>query len=219
MSTFDLCMDCFTPEELHILRPLSTPKKIQDFLDAIPMNFAETCMSPRRVLRERKAHCMEGAMLAAAALRIQGFPPLVMDLEAAEEDYDHVVAVYRERGCYGAISKTNHGVLRYREPVYRTLRELALSFFHEYFLDDGRKTLRSYSGLINLSRFDDRGWVTAEEDVWYIPEYLAGVRHYPLLTRSQIARLRRADPIEREMGRIVEWTPKGRTSKGVHRTQ
>jgi hypothetical protein len=198
----------FAADEIRILRRLSTPRKVQDFLDAIPMNFepgGETCRSPRRVLRDRRSHCLEGAMLAAAALRLQGRRPLVMDLETTDDDYDHVVALFRDGGRWGAISKTNHAVLRYREPVYRTIRELAMSYFNEYFLDDGRKTLRRYSGPVDLSRFDLRGWMTAEEDVWYVEQYLYGVRHFPILTRSQIAKLRPADPVEIRAGKVVEW--------------
>src|SRR5512142_217167 len=147
----------FTTEERRAFRRLDSPRKVQDFLDAVPMNFCEdgdTCMSPRRVLRENRAHCLEGAMFAAAAFRTHGRPPLVLDLEATDDDHDHVVALFRERGRWGAVSKTNHAVLRYREPVYRSVRELALSYFHEYFLDDGRKTLRRYSDPVDLSRFD-----------------------------------------------------------------
>ena len=144
-------------------------------------------------------------MLAAVALRFAGHKPLVMDLKSIEPDYDHVLAVFKEDGHWGAISKTNHGVLRYREPVYKTVRELALSFFHEYFLDDGRKTLRSYSVPVDLSRFDAKGWMTAEDDVWYIPEAIDDARHLPILTRGQIARLRKADLIERKMGKLTEW--------------
>ncbi len=201
-------MSGFNARELHLLKKLNTPRKIQDFLNTLQINFeekGETCMSPRRVLRERKAHCMEGAMLAAAALRLHGHAPLVVDLTAVKRDDDHVLAVFRQHGCWGAITKTNHAVLRYREPVYRSIRELVLSFFHEYFMDDGRKTLRSYSLPVDLSRFDRRGWMTAEEDVWYIPDHLADVRHFPLLTRAQIATLRRADPTEINAGKLVEW--------------
>lgn len=129
----------------------------------------------------------------------------MVDLTAVKRDDDHVLAVFRQHGCWGAITKTNHAVLRYREPVYRSIRELVLSFFHEYFMDDGRKTLRSYSLPVDLSRFDRRGWMTAEEDVWYIPDHLADVRHFPLLTRAQIATLRRADPTEINAGKLVEW--------------
>lgn len=205
---YSFLMYGFARDELRVFRPLTTPRRIQDFLDSIPMNFDDdSCLSPRRVLRERRAQCMEGAMLAAAALRLAGYPPLVMDLKSTDEDDDHVVAVFRDDGYWGAISKTNHGVLRYREPVYRSVRELAMSFFHEYFLDDGRKTLRSYSRPVDLSRFDARGWMTAEEDIWYVPDHVDDVRHFPMLNRTQIARLRKAHPVERAMGKIREWGP------------
>jgi hypothetical protein len=113
--------------------------------------------------------------------------------------------VFQIRGYWGAISKTNHGVLRYREPIYKTIRELAMSYFHEYFLDDGAKTMRSYSIPVDLSRFDKRGWMTAEEDVWYVPAAIDDAKHIPIITPSQIKGLRKADRIEREMGKIVEW--------------
>jgi hypothetical protein len=198
----------FSQEELSIIRPWNTPRKIQDFINAIPMNFkpdTHTCRSPRVVLRDRTAHCIEGAMLAAAMLRVAGWKPLVMDLRAAPYDYDHVVALFRIDGHWGAISKTNHGVLRYREAIYKSVRELAVSYFHEYHLDKGEKTLRSYSGAIDLSRFDTRGWMTAEEQLTDVYAYIDSVRHYPFLTRAQLSRLRPADKIEREMGKLAEW--------------
>jgi hypothetical protein len=198
----------FAKDELRILRRLDSPRKIQDFLDAVPQNFEPggiTCLSPRRVLRERRAHCIEGAMLAATALRLQGHRPLVVDLEASGDDYDHVIAVYRTRDGWGALSKTNHPVLRYRDPVYRTIRELAMSYFNEYFLDDGRKTLRAYSPPVDLSRFDRREWMTSEEDVWFVEQHLYDVRHVPILTSAQIARLRRADPVEIKAGKLKQW--------------
>ena len=194
-----------TSTELRVLKKLNTPQKVQDFVNAMPMNFAETCLSPRMVLRKRKAHCMEGAMLAALALRLQGRKPLVIDLKAVDRDLDHIVTIFQEGKYFGGISKTNHGVLRYREPVYRSIRELVMSYFHEYFLEDGKKTLRSYTNPINLSRFDRDGWMTDEEDVWYVPEEIDAARHIPLFTKKQIARFRKADKIERQMGEITEW--------------
>ncbi|MBI5466044.1 MAG: hypothetical protein HY974_02010 [Candidatus Kerfeldbacteria bacterium] len=197
-----------TLSELRLLRRLKTPLAVQDFLTTLPINFergGETCLSPRRVLQERRAHCIEGAMLAALALRLHGHKPLLMDLKSVWHDDDHVVALFKERGCWGAVSKTNHAVLRYREPIYRTLRELALSYFHEYFTDDGKKTLRSYSGPVNLARFDKAGWMTSVKDVWYVPRYLDKVRHYPLVTRTQIKHLRLADKIERQAGKLLQW--------------
>lgn len=202
--------ETYSPEERRILRTLDTPRRIQDFLETIPINFSDRgiiCHSPRRVLRRRKAQCMEGALLAAAALEFHGRPPLVMDLRAIkEDDDDHIVALYRKYGCWGAISQTNHAVLRFREPVYRTLRELALSYFHEYFLDDGRKTLRHYSVAVNLNRFNAMNWRTTSEDLHEIPTALDAVRHFPLLTRAQIANLRRADPLEIEAGKLKHWS-------------
>ena len=194
--------------ELKILKKLNSPTKIQDFLDSIPINFepgGDTCYSPMTVLKKKKCHCIEAAVLAALALRVAGQPPLVLDLTANQNDYDHVVTLFKKYGKWGAISKTNHLALRYREPIYQSIRELVMSYFHEYTLDDGSKTLRSYTLPVNLSRFDRMGWMTAEEDVWFVPNTLDSLRHLPILTRSQIAGLRKADPIERKIGKILEW--------------
>ncbi|MBI4919100.1 hypothetical protein HY837_04160 [archaeon] len=196
---------------MKIFKSLNTPKKIQDFLDTLKINFEEkgdTCMSPRMVLQTGKAHCMEGAMLAAVALRLQGHKPLVVDLTSTKDDFDHVIAVFKHNHHWGAITKTNHAVLRYREPVYKTSRELVMSFFHEYFKDDGRKTLRSYSLPVDLSKFDHKGWITAEEDVWYIPEHLCKIPHKNILNKSQIANLRKAHKTEIKAGKITEWKKK-----------
>ncbi len=198
----------FSPGELRTLSRLNTPPKVQDFLATLEVNFetrGDTVQSPRVVLRSRSAHCMEGALLAAAALELHGFPPLVMDLRSSRHDVDHVVALFRLRGCWGAVGKTNHAVLRYREPVYRTLRELALSYFHEYFLDSGKKTLREYSAPVNLKRFNGLGWRTSEKDLFEIPEAVDDARHYRILTLQQIKNLRKADPIEIQAGKLVEW--------------
>ena len=195
-------------EELRTLKTLKTPKRIQDFLDALSINFEEdgdSCWSPRRVLREGRAHCIEGAMLAALALRIHGARPLLLDLASVHGDQDHVVALFQEAGRWGAISKTNHAVLRYREPVYATVRELALSYFHEYFLNDGKKTLRSFSRPVDLTRFDKKGWMTSEEDLWYIVHALDNAPHTQILRKEQVRQLRRADKIEIEAGKITEW--------------
>ena len=197
-----------TKEELHILKTLKTPRRIQDFLDAFSINFEEagdSCWSPRKVLREGRAHCIEGAMLAALALRLHGARPLLLDLASAHGDQDHVVALFQDHGCWGAISKTHHAVLRYREPIYSSIRELALSYFHEYFLNDGKKTLRSYSAPLDLSRFDKKGWMTDEEDLWYIVHALDDAPHTQILRSGQARHLRRADKVEVEAGKIMEW--------------
>ncbi len=197
-----------TDEELRILKPLNTPKKIQDFLEEIPINFeheGDTCISPRRVLRENRAHCAEGAILAALALRLQGKKPLLVDMKAAKFDYDHILAVFREGKHWGAITKTNHAVLRYRDPVYKSVRELVMSYFHEYYEDKGRKALRSFSMPVDISIFDHRGWVTSEKNIWYIPDHVDKVKHYPILTRSQVATLRKPDPVEMIATGVVNW--------------
>lgn len=194
--------------ELKILKKLNTPAKIQDFLDKIKINFEEdgdTCLSPMSVLEKGVCHCVEGAVLAALALRVNGWPPLLVDLTANKNDLDHVVAVFKKDGKWGAISKTNHAVLRYREPIYNSIRELAMSYFHEYLDDKGRKNLRSFSLPVNLKRFDRRGWMTTKEEVDYIPAYLVDVKHFPILNRKQIRNLRRADAIEIRAGQMTEW--------------
>ncbi|MEK6854918.1 MAG: hypothetical protein AABX73_01725 [Nanoarchaeota archaeon] len=199
----------FTLEEFSVLKRINTPKKIQDFLNSLKINFEEkgdTCMSPRMVLREGKAHCIEGALLAAVALRIQGHPPLIVDMEASRKDFDHVIAVFRKDGFWGAIGKTNHAVLRYREPIYKNVRELVMSYFHEYFVNEsGSKTLRTYSEPVDLSIFDKHNWMTSDEEVWFIAEHLTKIGHSKILTMSQIRNLRKADLIEREAGKLVEY--------------
>jgi hypothetical protein len=174
---------------------LQTPAKIQRFLDDLGYNkepHGHTCHSPRGVLRERTAHCMEGALFAAAALRMIGDPPLLLDLEAVHDD-DHVLAIFRRGGHWGALAKSNFAGLRFREPVYRTLRELVMSYFEHYFNLRKEKTLRNYSRPVNLRRFDSIGWMTAEEHVWAIPEYLCAVRHTALLPARIASRLGRVD--------------------------
>lgn len=198
----------YSKEEIKIFKKLSTPKRIQDFLDSLAINFeekGETVYSPRMVLKHKKAHCMEGAMFAAAVLEFHGDQPLVMDLRTAGRDDDHVIAIYKQFGCFGAIGKTNHAVLRYREPIYRTLRELALSFFHEYFLDNGKKTLREYSVPVNLKRFNKLHWRTSEKNLFEIPQAVDDAKHFYLFNKKQEKNLRKADKIEIQAGKLVEW--------------
>jgi hypothetical protein len=176
----------FDAREREILRRLTTPFKIQRFLDEeVGYNVEPhgvTCYSPRLVLRHRVAHCMEGAVFGALALRLLGYPPLLLDMEAVR-DTDHVLAVYRKNGRWGAVAKSNYSGLRSREPVYRGIRELAMSYFEDYFNPRGEKTLRTYSRPVSLRRFDRRiRWMTTDQEVWAIPEYLCGIRHTPMMT-------------------------------------
>lgn len=206
-------MEKLTVAEQKLFKRLNTPEKIQDFLNRIPINFekdGETCRSPRETIKTNTAHCMEGALLAAAILASHGHQPLLLDLKvfSIKYDSDHVVALFKERGYWGAISKTNHAVLRYREPVYKTVRELAMSYFHEYFLDTGKKTLHSYSKPFNLNRFKKKDWITDPTDLWYIVDTLDESPHIEIVQKSLVKKLRKADPIEIKAGKLVEWKRK-----------
>jgi hypothetical protein len=190
--------------DARTLRALKTPIKIQKFIDGLTYQYEDTAGSPQRVLRQRKGHCLEGALLAAAALRFNGHPPLLMDLEAVHDD-DHVVALYREGGLWGGIAKSNFAGLRFRAAVYRTLRELALSYFEHYYNLRGEHTLRSYAGPVNLARLDGKHWMTLEEDVWCATELLIAARHYPLFPHKVARTLPRLDRRSFEAG-MHGWT-------------
>jgi len=194
--------------EFALLARLSTPQKIQKFINAIPANHeagGETILSVREVLRQRRAHCIEGAFVAACALWVHGEPPLVMHMDCAASDWPHVVALFRRGGAWGAISKTNGAVLRFRDPVYRTLRELAMSYFHEYSDKAGRKTLRSHSGAFDLRKVDPALWVTRDTACTEVNDRLAALRHYPLVSATQQRMLSRRDAFEREVAKVVEY--------------
>jgi hypothetical protein len=193
----------FLPREWRALRALRTPVGIQRALEAMPYHVAGSAWSPRRVLREGTAHCLEGAIFAAAALRVLGFAPLLLDLEAVQ-DTDHVISVYRLRGHWGAIAKSNFSGLRFREPVYRSVRELVMSYFDSYINLRGERTLRAHSRPINLARFDRsrRGWMTSEDDLWWVAEHLVRVPHTRILTAGMIRHLSRVDRRSLDAGLI-----------------
>lgn len=198
-----------TRAEFRVLAGLDSPGKIQVFLNAIPSNFepdGDTVLSVREVLRQRRAHCIEGAMVAACALWIQGEPPLVAHMGAVQ-DWDHVIALFRRGRCWGAISKTNQPPLRYRDPVYRSLRELMMSYFHEYGNKRGQKTLRNYSVAYDLRRLDPSLWVTNPNNCWEVDTLLGEIRHYDLITLRQQRLLRTRDRFEREIARHREHAP------------
>ena len=199
-------LSLFTSDERKTLRGLTSPSRIQRFLDdEIGYNkepHGDTCYSPRTVLRDRIAHCMEGALVAALALRRLGHRPLLIDLEAVR-DSDHVLAVYRVNGRWGAIAKSDYAGLRSREPVYRTIRELAMSYFEHYYTAAGEKTLRAYSKPVNLARFDRTlAWMTTFEQVWDIPGYLCEIPHTAILTKPMERTLARMDPRLYAAGRV-----------------
>ncbi|MES2060159.1 MAG: hypothetical protein V4438_03950 [Patescibacteria group bacterium] len=202
-----------TKKELSILKKLNTPIKIQNFLDKMPANFeigGETNMSPRRALRKNKCHCFEGALIAAAALWINGEEPLIMDMKSAQEDVDHVLCVYKRNGYWGAISKTNHATIRFRDPVYKSIRELAMSYFHEWFMDkNGKKTLRSFSNPYNMKK-QGAAWITSEEGLWQLVDVLDDLPHFPVAPKANLKLLRKADPMEMKAGSFTEWHRSGK---------
>ncbi len=183
----------WTRAELSFLRKLKTPGGVQEYLNSLRYNDQPTAMSPRHVMRKRTAHCFEGALFAAAALRLHGHRPLLVDL-SAENDDDHVIAVFRQGQFWGAVAKSNTTMLRLREPVYRSLRELVMSYFEGYFNTKGFKSLRGYTRPVNLVRFDPRQWMTSDEDLQYIGAHLTSLAHIQIVSRAQRALLSPADP-------------------------
>ena len=196
-----------TPEEKRIFRKLNSPIKIQDFLETIPANFEDhgkTLYSPRTMLKQQKAHCFEGALLASSILLFHNHKPLILDLQPrlTSKDDGHALALFKQNGLWGAISKTNHVSVRYRDPVYKTIRELAMSYFHEYFLNDGIKNLRSYA-VLDLSPIK-QNWITDSENVWYVEKKLAQKQYTSLLPKKKIT-LRKAERIEIEASKHTVW--------------
>ena len=194
--------------EFATLEKLTTPQRVQAFLNRVPANHeigGESLLSVREVLRQRRAHCIEGAMVAAAAMWVNGMRPLLLHLDCHISDYPHVIAVFRRHGAWGAISKTNGAPLRYRDPIYRSLRELALSYFHEYSNKRGHKTLRSYSVAFDMRRIDPSEWVTSAKDCWEAHDRLVELRHYPLISRRQERMLAKLDPFARRASKIVQY--------------
>lgn len=200
----------FDKKDLAKIQKLNSPQKVQDFINKIKINFEEegdTYMSPVDVLQKNKAHCLEGAVLAAVIFWYHGQKPLLLDLKTTKDDHEHVVALFKKDGYWGAVSKTNHAVLRYREPIYKTIRELALSYFHEYFKDNGKKTLRSFSDAFDLSKLDYDEWLTGEDWMWQLVYDLDHSKHHQILSKKQIKNLRSADLVEIKAGKLVDQKP------------
>jgi hypothetical protein len=191
----------WTKEEEEFLMTLSDPDKIQGFLDSLEYNPNYECRSPRFVIKKRSAHCFEGALFAAATLQFIGYKPLIVDMKAFNDD-DHVIAVFNENGMWGSVAKSNFTTLRYREPVYRTLRELIMSYFDFYFNTDGDKSLRAYSPTLDLTVYNERKWQTTEEDLEYIGDKLESMRHYPVIDEKMIGKLKRASDTMMKAGML-----------------
>lgn len=191
----------WTKEEKAFLKTLSDPDKIQGFLDSIDYNPNPECRSPRWVIKKRSAHCFEGALFSAACLEFLGYKPLLVDMKAWNDD-DHVIAVFKKNNHWGAVAKSNFTTLRYREPVYRSIRELVMSYFDFYFNLNGEKSLRSYSRPLDLTIYNSRNWTTTDEDLEYIGDKLETLAHYPVVDDKMIKGLFRASEISLKAGML-----------------
>jgi hypothetical protein len=186
-------------KQLKVLSSLTDPWKIQQFLDSIPYSSEEVYRSPASVLRDAKGHCFDGALFAAAALRRLGYAPLIVYMIAVRDD-DHLLAVYRRKGYWGTVAKSNCTGLRYREPIYCSLRELVMSYWEDYFNIEGEKTLRGYTVPIDLAQYDHLNWMTRDEHLEIIADGLDKRRKFKLLTEDMIANLAPVDKRSYEAG-------------------
>ena len=211
MSYADKLKELLSPAEYAVLRKLNTPQKIQAYLDLLPINFEVTgeegIYSSRVVLKKKKVQCMEAAVMAAAAMALQGHEPLLMDFRTVPTDEDHVIAPFKQNGLWGAISKTNHSVLRWRDPLYKTPRELAASYFHEYYLWSGKKSLLEYSAPVSIKKFKIEKWLTsdADHDLDWLAQWLDRVKHYPVAPKRVLSKRRPAYPIELKAMELEEF--------------
>jgi hypothetical protein len=197
-----------TPAEDRLFARLNTPQKIQTFIEKTPANFGlngDTAMSPRRMLQTRLAHCSEGAFFAAAVLAYHGKDAWLMDIQALPSDHDHIVTLFKERGLWGAISKTNHAILRWRDPIYRSVRELAMSYAHEYCLPGGKKSMLTYSRPFSLARYAPERWVTAPDDLDWLLVALDTSPHEPVAPPHALRKRRRSSKVELLSQEVLEW--------------
>jgi hypothetical protein len=196
------------PSERKIFARLTTAQKVQDYLDSLPINFelsGETNMSPRLVIQKKTAHCLEGAVFAAAVFWYHDKRPLLMDFRTTPNDEDHVIAPFKENGLWGAISKTNHAILRWRDPIYRTVRELAMSYAHEYVEWNGRKSLVEYSRVLDMRRYRPEGWVIGMQNLDWLVDDLDSIHHFPIAPKKNLRNLRRASKVELSAMKIIQW--------------
>jgi hypothetical protein len=197
-----------TPAEHRLFARLDTLQKIQTFVEKLPPNFelqGDTMLSPRRVMKARTAHCAEAALFAAAVLAFHGKQAWLMDIQALPSDQDHIVTLFRERGLWGAISKTNHAILRWRDPIYRSPRELLMSYAHEYCLNNGKKSMLAFSKPFSLTRFAPQRWVIAPEDLHWLMDELDASPHVPLAPKHALQQRRRSTRVELKSQDVVEW--------------
>lgn len=204
-----------TPAEDRLFARLNRPQKIQDFLDKLPANFepdGDTARSPRSMLKAKVAHCSEAAVFAAAVLIYHGQRAWLMDLRALPSDHDHIVTLFKVRGLWGAISKTNHAILRWRDPIYRNARELAMTYAHEYCLPGGKKSLLEYSRPFSLTRYPPKRWIVAPDDLDWLLYALDLAPHVPVAPRHAMRTRRRSAKVELRAQEVLEW-PRPRQAK------
>ena len=197
-----------TPAEHRVFARLDTPQKIQTFIERLPPNFeikGDTCMSPRRVLKLRTAHCAEAAILAVAALVYHGKQAWLVDIQALPSDQDHIVTLFKERGLWGAISKTNHAILRWRDPIYSSPRELVMTYAHEYCLNFGKKSMLAFSKPFSLARYAPRRWLIAPEELQWLMDDVDDSPHEPLAPKHALRRRRYTTRVELKSQDVVEW--------------
>jgi hypothetical protein len=200
MSSIEDFGQALTKPEQERMAQLTTPRKIQDFLDRLPYSVESIYRCPLRVFREHTAHCFDGALFGAAALRCLGYPALVLNMTAISEDDDHLLAPYKHDGHWGAVAKSNFVGLRFREPIYRNLRELVMSYFEQFYSVERKKSLRSYTVPLNLRVFDKLNWMKSDEPLERVGERLDEIRKVSLLTRRMIAGLSLVDELSYKAG-------------------
>jgi hypothetical protein len=191
--SIDVFHEALSPSEKKVVAGLTTPRAIQVFLDELHYSDDPFYRCPLRVIRERTAHCFDGALFAAAMLRRLGYPPLILDMLPNDRDDDHLLALFKRNGRWGAVAKSNFTGLRFREPVYRTLRELVMSYFEHHYNVLGEKTLRGYTVPLNLRSFDELDWMTRDEPLDRVADRLDEIRRVQLLSDAMIAELSPVD--------------------------
>jgi hypothetical protein len=174
----------FTPQERKLIRALRTPRQVQAYLRSLPYNWekeGETLRTFRGVVREGEAHCLEAALTAAAILEQHGYPPLLLDLES-QDRLDHVLFLFHKEGLWGTVARSRDAGLHGRKPVFRTLRDLVLSYVDPYV--DGCGRIIGY-GVLNLSELKRCDWRLSPRNVWTVERTLITMPHTKLVTSDK----------------------------------
>jgi hypothetical protein len=202
MTAFEPFEQALTGPERAFMRGLDSPAKIQAFLDELPYSSDEFYRCPVRVVRDRVGHCFDGALFAAAALRRLGHPARILDMLPNGRDDDHILALFTVEGCWGALAKSNFVGLRFREPIYRSLRELVMSYFEQYYNVAGEKTLAGYTRPLSLKQYDRQHWMTRDEPLELIAQRLDEIPKFMIIMPAMAARLSPVDKRTYQAGMI-----------------